>query len=190
METNNTRPFTKWFRNQPPRRKFGTIPGTDASIRRDTIYTNWVWSVATGRGSPTKRVTTTVGKPQLMDQMRAGVPHQEAAHQTKTKTKEGRKTSRIKKFTSEGCIPTSFLFCYNKVPIEPFFAHLHSEPQYQNLFFHSFRIPSATISMMFFFQQTSTCPPAFFALFLSRHDAQLLPRAGQRKRKDAKWRLW
>ena len=173
----------------PPRRKLGTIPGTDARIRRDTIYTNWVWSVATGRKSPTKRVTTTVGKPQLMDQMTAGASHQEAVYWIREKTKGRDKAPREKPVTAEECIPKRFLFRYMKVPIV-FFAQAHCVPQHQKFSFRVFRVSSATIVRMFF-QLSSICPRAFFALFLySRHDALFLPRAGQRKRKDAKWRLW
>ena len=149
METTNTHFCTKWSRYQPPHRKLGTIPGTDASIRRNTIYTNWVWGVATGRGSPTKRVTTTVGKPQLMDQMRAGALHQKAVYRTREKTKECDKTPREKTVTSEECIPNRFPFCYMKVPIEFCFAQKHRVPQRENISFRDYSVPSATIVRMF-----------------------------------------
>ena len=116
LETTSTHLCTRWSRSQPPPRKLRAIPGTNPSIRRNTVFTNRIWGLATGWRAPTKRVTTTVGKPQLMDQMRAGAVHQEAVYQTKIKTKEGQKTPREKTITLEECIPISFLFYYMKVP--------------------------------------------------------------------------
>ena len=120
LETNNTRPFTKWFRNQPPLRKLGTIPGTDARIGRSTIYTNWVWSMATRRRSPTKCVTATVGKPQLLDQVTAGAPHRDALQWFIKKSKGREETPTTEKpVTAVECTPTRF-FYYMKVPIDLF----------------------------------------------------------------------
>ena len=108
-------------RNQPPRRKLGTIPGTDARIGRSTIYTNRVWSMATRRRSPTKCVTATVGKSQLLDQVTAGFPHRDALQWSIKKTKGREEIPTTEKpVTAVECTPNSFRFCNMKVPIEVF----------------------------------------------------------------------